>query len=342
MSENLVERAHDGERFALALLLALLLHGGVALLIPGEFLRPLPDFEPPLYVEFEPLPPMERIEPVEEPSDPVAPPEPAAPPEPVRTPEFASGDGNPAESPPSSAEPARTTGSATSAVPAAPSPPAVSGAPTFVPDEAPPAPVRSVDRSALESSRPSATSDFVEAELARYYEFQEEWISAREAWEERIAGTTAPGESAPVAPDAAPLEDQLRRVLEGIRRSADGDPRVVDLGGDQPSTPAADGPGGDGSGIGIGNGPDGRYRISAGSLDLSDLRLPAGFPLEYPLSCRVRVTADGVVSSARVEPPSPSQELNDRVSAWVRTWRFEPARSPGVIETSFTIILRTR
>lgn len=330
MSHNAVERARDGERFALAILLALLLHAAVAILIPAEFLRPLPDFEPPLYVEFEPLPPVEPRDPPTTEEPPVTEPptpertEPPVPAEPEEVPELASGDGDPAAAaPPVDPEPPRP--------------------PTFVPEEAPPAPERSVDRRELERSNTQRSDEFVEAELARYYEFQRDWIDARDDWEERTAAGVESGERAPEEPDAAPLEDQLRRVLEGIRRSAAGDPRVVDL-ADDPArrNPGDQGPGGDGSGIRIGDETGGRYRISAGTLDLSDLRLPAGFPVEYPLSCRIRVTADGSVIAARVDPPSPSQELNDRVSAWVGSWVFQPADSAGITETSFTIILRTR
>ena len=333
MSHNAVERARDGERLAVALLLAMIMHGGIALLVPAEFLRPLPDFEPPLYVEFEPLPPTEQVEPVEEPpvteAAPPEQPEPVPPPEPAETPEIATGDGSP--TPRDAPAPAATT-----------TPAATPPAPTFVPEEAPPAPQRSVDRSALQQTAPQSSPAFIEAELSRYYDFQEEWIAARNEWEERTAAASSPTDRIAEEPDAAPLEDQLRRVLEGIRRSADGDPRVVDLGDDRPRAPGSDDSIGDGSGIRIGDDRDGRYRISAGTLDLSDLRLPAGFPVEYPIACRVRVTADGVVTSARVEPPTPSQELNDRVNAWVRTWRFQPSRDAGVTETRFTIILRTR
>lgn len=333
MSRAAVGRVSDGERFAMALLLALLLHGGIVLLVPGSFLSPLPEFEPPLYVSFDPLPQPEEDAPVVPnvtPEQPEPVPEIASPETIVDSP---SSDGN-ASAP---VAPVESNSGGTRTV--------QTNTPTFVPDPAPPAPVRSIDPRTLQRNSSAPSSDFVEAELSRYYAFQEEWLAAQEAYQERVAASSDSGDSGdsgPAAPDVAPLEDQLRRVLEGIRSSANGDPRVVDLGSDRPATPGADSSDGDGSGIRIGDDRGGRYRLSAGELDLSDLRLPLGFPAEYPLSCGVRVNAEGVVVGARVEPPSPSQELNERVAGWVRSWRFETARTDQTVESTFTIIVRTR
>ncbi len=313
MSEAVRQKIGDRERLTLAVFVALLIHTALVLLIPSAFVRELPDFEPPLYIEFEPI-----AGNIELPVETVAP----EPPEALVERELVTEipDANAAAPAPAS--------------PPAPAPVAERELAAPAVETEPPPPTRSIDREALRERASTDESRFVAEQLESYYEFQRDWIASRDAYAARSDGTVDTIEE---APDESELARELESILTAIRTTARDDPSFVDLGEiDPPNDVARDR--GDGSGVQLGEG--GRYRIAAGTLNLVDLELPVGFPVDYPLLCRVRVNAAGVVIAATIDPPSPSFELNRRVTAWIETWRFE--EGTGIAEASFLIPLTTQ
>ncbi len=185
-------------------------------------------------------------------------------------------------------------------------------------------------------------------------DIQDEYIQALEAWETEQASRarSAEGEDAPVddgsassQPRFADFQDALSRMIAGIESAANvvrsNSPDAAP-GRESTRNDGVDGPGI--QGVAIGEGSSQRRLVRGASPDISAVDLPSAFPPEYAAVVDFSVAPDGTVTSARLRRPTPAPQLDARLVATVRAWRFEPAPGggSGAVSGSVTIIVDTR
>ena len=348
----------SGERTRLLIAVgsALAIHALLFVLVPLANLAEREALSPPLYVSLAPVRPVPEEVPEDVPEDP--PREEAPAPETVSEPDpelggagDAAADAPPAASAPREPDGVQSDGEPANPGPAAPAdPPPNPAADRFVPDE-PDTPAAPRERafgdldSSLDTPGP-ADPDFTAEQIAQFNEFSTANRAALEAYNARQAARAGDQESPAASPDQSPADSALRSrldaLLEGIRQSSD---NVVAAG---PATPAEDpdapDTGDTPGGVSIGEGAGSRRRVDTARLSLDGAVLPPGFPPEYPVQVVFSVSPTGVVSSPRVDPPTPEPDLNDAIENFVRSWRFEPAAAAeaGTVTGRVTIIVQTR
>ncbi|SIQ83915.1 TonB family C-terminal domain-containing protein [Alkalispirochaeta americana] len=341
----------DRARFALALALALVLHGVLFFLFPSLDARDMEVLEPPLYVTFDPLPEVPPQEPSPDPEEepPPPPPEDLSPESPLQEEEAPEKKDSPPAPPPSPSPPVPADDPP--APPSAPEP----AQPDPVPPPPPPPPPpreRSFDPNALREAPAREDAPRVEQEIAELYQWQQEFQETLAAHDQEQQERLSATESLPEQERSAlrrSFSEELSRMLAELRQTGEqvvtsADLETPDAVSDQPRDRA------DSSGISIpaqdrsrDTGSGGRrLRVGGGSPDLQGLALPAGFPPEYPVRVIFSVNARGEVISARLAPPTPSDALNQRIRRAVQEWRFEPSEGSPPVEGSVTIIVETK
>ncbi len=323
----------DGERFLVALAVALVLHGALFILIPRLDAVRDETFDAPLYVALDPLPVTASSE-----TEPVPPP--------TREPVVREETVARAESSSSAAPDERPSTRDTDGTVAAPAP----AERAFVPPP-PPLPPRTRVASDLRgdfapSESRSTDAAFLNEQLQALYDWQEAYRRDLEVWEAEQAQRLDGGEVAPrpLQPEIeGALARELDRLVDAIRS---GSTNVIETAspGDREPPDAAETDSAASGGIAIGDGDGRRTRLRGDPIALDTVSLGAGFPAEYPVSVRFRVNAAGRVVSASVFPPTPEPGLDSALVEAVRTWIFQPAPSPDspVVEGSVTIIVETR
>ena len=282
-------------------------------------------------------------------ADPATPPAERAPAEPAPTPPPEPSPEPVPETPPREPAPAPEPAPVPEPAPQPPPPdPEPEPAPAPPPPLPPPPPERTVDRDALRSpATTTITETQIQQDLQVLYDWQQEFRQELADYEALQQERLTAAESVAPQPDTTSpvnfFEDQLARVLAAIR---DSDRNVITVTEGRAPVPGAepddpDAAAGDGSGIAIESAAGTRRRTSGTSPDLSGLALPPGFPAEYPVRVVFTVGSSGEVVTATPSPPTPSQELNDRIRTAVQRWRFEPAPGSPPVQGSVTIIVET-
>lgn len=185
----------------------------------------------------------------------------------------------------------------------------------------------SLSQSTETTSAAAASSAFVTSQLDAATEFRESYQEQVADWERRntAAATQPPGSTA--GDPRTALQAQLESLLDAIADAAENVVRVDDDGVVSTPDQAPDATG-DGSGITVGSGTGSRARIDPGTPpNFATLQLPPGYPARFVVRLAIVVDANGVVVSATPFPSSGSRDLDERLIASVRTWRFE--RAPG-------------
>ena len=184
-------------------------------------------------------------------------------------------------------------------------------------------------------------------QVQEFLQWQSEFLTEYEEYTEqrrRSADTTSP-DDAPAPTDAnTVLQEQLEEVLRALRsdssRTVETDP-VPDA-----STPGRTASPGSSAvpGISIGDGAGTRRLVSGQIPDLSGVRVPAFFPPSFPVRAVLSVDSTGRVTDVTRQPPSGSNELDDRIERAMRRWQFQEAesRQSGVVQGTVYIIVNTQ